>query len=197
MKKIPHLLLVSRLVLSFVLPIFSFVENGVYWIAVLIFIGLLTDIFDGIIARQIGVSTPKLRLMDSWIDRVFWISILATAYLCFPEVITQIFPWLVILISLDGLYYLVSLVRFKKAASAHPYITKLLGISLFVGFELLFIWEYAFVLAVIVPVLGVIARIDSILIYLILKEWDCDIPSFVHAIKLRKGKPIRRTKLLN
>jgi len=42
-------------------------------------IGLLSDIFDGIIARRLGVATPSLRRLDSQTDAAFWLAVLASA----------------------------------------------------------------------------------------------------------------------
>ncbi len=51
------------------------------------FIGLLTDIFDGIIARKVGVSSEKLRRLDSQVDLVFWLSLGFAAYFINTELI--------------------------------------------------------------------------------------------------------------
>ena len=44
-------------------------------IVIAIVVGLLSDIFDGIIARHRGISTVKMRRLDSQTDLVFWLSV--------------------------------------------------------------------------------------------------------------------------
>lgn len=43
------------------------------WYVVLIVIALLTDVFDGILARKWNTSTERLRKLDSNIDTIFWL----------------------------------------------------------------------------------------------------------------------------
>src|SRR5215469_1986808 len=53
------------------------------WNRILLFfllsLGVLSDIFDGIIARRLGVATSRLRRADSLADVIFWLAVLAAA----------------------------------------------------------------------------------------------------------------------
>ena len=64
-----------RLALGFIIIIFSYslVNSYRMIIVALIILGVLTDIFDGIIAGKLNISSHWLRRMDSSIDHVFWI----------------------------------------------------------------------------------------------------------------------------
>ena len=79
-RHLPLALMYARLVLGLVLLALAWL--GVAHFAALagglITAGLLTDIFDGIVARQLGVSTEKLRRLDSTIDQVFWTSVVVS-----------------------------------------------------------------------------------------------------------------------
>ena len=68
--QIPKLLIFARLIIGLTLIVLSSLNIGHYkMIAIaLLTIGLLTDIFDGIIARLLSISTQKLRRLDSTID---------------------------------------------------------------------------------------------------------------------------------
>ena len=88
--KTPYLLIVFRFLLAPTILIFSYyAEESIarLWIIVFIILGLLSDIFDGIIARQMGISTVKMRRMDSQTDLVFWLSIGIACYHLNPELI--------------------------------------------------------------------------------------------------------------
>ena len=73
MKKLPITLIYSRLLIGAVLILLSIVNASHYavWSITLIAVGLLTDIFDGIIARWLGISNEHLRRLDSTIDGIF------------------------------------------------------------------------------------------------------------------------------
>ncbi|WP_374164563.1 hypothetical protein [Arcticibacter sp. MXS-1] len=45
--------------------------------------------------------------------------------------------------------------------------------------------------------LGIVSRIENLAILLLLKSWESDIPSVVHALQRRRGKDIKRNKLFN
>lgn len=79
MKNIPIGLIYSRLIIGFAILIFSLfeIENLKFYTISLLTVGLLTDIFDGIIARKLNISSEKLRRLDSTIDQLFFICIIA------------------------------------------------------------------------------------------------------------------------
>ena len=161
------------------------------------YFGLLTDIFDGIIARKFGVSSEKLRRLDSQIDLIFWLSIGFAAYFLNPDLIKTEWLSIVLVFSLEVLCYLVSWIKFGKETCTHAWLSKLWGVSLVIAFTYLIGFQnagWAFDLAVI---LGLISHLDVILIILILPKWQYDIPTFYHAWKIRKGKKLKKSVLVN
>ena len=55
---VPRILVYSRIVIGLVCVFLAWqVDDFRFWIFALMLTGLLTDIFDGIIARRLGVST--------------------------------------------------------------------------------------------------------------------------------------------
>ena len=68
----PLALTASRLVLGPVLLLVAWrhPEPGA-WLAAGVVVGFLTDLFDGIVARRLNVSSPNLRRFDSQTDLVF------------------------------------------------------------------------------------------------------------------------------
>lgn len=75
--KIPIILIFSRLIIGFVIISLTLIKVEFYQTiaVVLLSLGLLTDIFDGIIARHLNISTQKLRRLDSTVDQIFFISV--------------------------------------------------------------------------------------------------------------------------
>lgn len=84
---IPKILIFSRLIIGLVIIALSYLHVPYYaTIAItLLTIGLLTDIFDGIIARQLNISTQYLRRLDSTIDQLFFISVAVATYIQCPD----------------------------------------------------------------------------------------------------------------
>ena len=73
MNKLPLALIYLRLIIGFTIIFLSIshVENYKFIAVILFAIGLLTDIFDGIIARRLNISTQTLRRLYSATNRFF------------------------------------------------------------------------------------------------------------------------------
>ena len=199
MIQIPKALIFLRLVIGFAIIYLSIVhvDNYKIFAIILLSIGLLTDIFDGIIARQLKVSTQKLRRLDSSIDQIFFISVTIATYIqCSDFFKTNAFK-LIILLGFEGLTYVVSYIKFKKEIATHSIGAKIWTLLLFATLIQLIVQCQSIVLFNICFWTGLLTRIEIIAIILILKTWTNDVPTFYHSIKLRQGKQIRRHKLFN
>jgi CDP-diacylglycerol--glycerol-3-phosphate 3-phosphatidyltransferase len=198
-KKLPLTLIYSRLVIGAVIMLLSYrlVEHYRLYITLLFFIGLLTDIFDGILARHLNVSSVSFRRLDSTIDQVFFIAVAVSTYMLCPEFYKSNVLKLVILLGAEGLAYLVCFIKFKKEIATHSIGAKIWTLLLFATL-IQILWQCQsgiwFSLCFWV---GLITRLEIIAILLVLKGWASDIPSVYHAVKLRQGKLIRRHKLFN
>ena len=198
-KKIPIALIYLRLILGFIVLYLSYIkiEHYNYIAILLITIGLLSDIFDGILARKLNVSTKLLRRLDSSIDQIFFICVIVATYLQYPLFFKENWIWLILLISSEVLTYVVSFIKFKKEIATHSIGAKIWTLFLFTTLVEITYSGNSVVLFQLCFWIGIITRLEIIAIILILKKWTNDVPSIFAAIRLRKGKEIRRNKLFN
>ncbi|KQK26480.1 CDP-alcohol phosphatidyltransferase [Chryseobacterium aquaticum] len=199
MKTIPYLLIAIRFVFAPIIFFLAFTkaEESRFIILSLMFIGLLTDIFDGIIARKVGVSSEKLRRLDSQVDLVFWLSLGFAAYFINTELIKSHWKNIALIFIMEALCYIISFIKFKKETCTHAFLSKMWGLSLLISFTYLIGFQqvgWAFYLTII---LGFISHLDVILIILILPKWQYDVPSFYHAWKIRKGIERKKSIFFN
>lgn len=199
MKTLPYILISLRFILAPVILSLSYFigEKSRFLILGLMYFGLLTDIFDGIIARKAGVSTEKLRRLDSQTDMVFWLSLGFAAYFLNPDLIKDEWIGVVIILGMEVLCYIVSWLKFGKETCTHAFLSKMWGLSLLVAFTYLIGFQQAGWSFYLFVILGFIAHIDVIMIILILPKWQYDVPSSYHAWKIRKGKKRRKSVLFN
>lgn len=199
MKYLPLYLIWFRFFLSPVMLFAAYVYDitAGQAIVLMLFMGLLSDIFDGIIARKAGVSSERLRRMDSQVDMIFWLSAGFSAWFIWPEVIRAHQLVIYSLLGMELTCYVVSIAKFSKETCSHAYLSKLWGLTLLAAFTDL-IWNgnagFLFFLCL---GAGIVSHIDRILITLILPTWQHDIPSAYHAYRIRQNKPIRRFVLFN
>ncbi len=166
-------------------------------ILLLMHLGLLSDIFDGIVARHLGEQTEKMRRWDSQTDTIFWLAIAVASWHLHPMALLNEIWAITAILAMQAMCYVVSLLKFGKENCTHAWLSKLWALTLVLAFTRLIGWgeaSFCFTLAV---VSGLIAHVDVILITLILPRWEHDVPSAYHAWLVRKGVPFRKHKLLN
>jgi CDP-diacylglycerol--glycerol-3-phosphate 3-phosphatidyltransferase len=146
---------------------------------------VLSDIFDGIIARRLKVSTTQLRQADSWADIALLLSIALSTWLVYPQVILDFQTPLSVAIVAQLTLFATSLAKFSKLPSFHTYTAKVWGLTLLVAVVGLFGFGYAHMLWLAI-VLCLINSLEEIVMTLILPQWHCDVLSIFHAVKLRR-----------
>ncbi|MCX8533181.1 CDP-alcohol phosphatidyltransferase family protein [Chryseobacterium luquanense] len=199
MKTIPYILIGIRFFLAPIIILLSYLKDAEsrFIILTLMYIGLLTDIFDGIIARKVGVSSEKLRRLDSQVDLVFWMSLGFAAYFLNPTLIRDEWQSILLIFIMEALCYITSWIKFGKETCTHAWLSKLWGLSLLLAFTYLIGFQttgWAFNLTII---LGFISHLDVIMIILILPKWNYDVPSFYHALRIRRGAERKKTTFFN
>ncbi|RMZ59272.1 CDP-alcohol phosphatidyltransferase family protein [Chryseobacterium nematophagum] len=199
MKTIPYILIGIRFIMAPIILLLAYFQGGESrnLILGLMYFGLLTDIFDGIIARKVGVSSEKLRRLDSQTDLIFWLSLGFAVYFLNPELIKNEWKGILLILIMEALCYIVSICKFGKETCTHAFLSKMWGISLLLAFTYLIDFQqsgWAFYLTV---ALGFVAHIDVILIILLLPKWQYDVPSSYHAWKIRKGKQRKKSIFFN
>ena len=197
--QIPIALIFSRLIIGLAIIMLSIlrVHNYKAIAIALLTVGLLTDIFDGIIARQLNVSTQKLRRLDSSIDQVFFISVAVATYIQCPGFFETNALKLTILLGLEAVTYLVSFLKFKKEIATHSIGAKIWTLILFATLIQIILQCQSTILFNLCFWIGILTRLEIIAIIMALKKWTNDVPTFYHSLKLRNNKEIKRHRMFN
>jgi len=196
---LPITLIYSRLGIGLVIILLSIkqVDNYRFIAVLLLSIGILTDILDGIIARRLNISTQTLRRLDSTIDQVFFISFSVATFIQCPEFFINNWLKLSILLGFEALAYLVSFLKFRKEIATHSMGAKIWTLLLFATIVQIILQCESVVLFNICFYAGLLTRLEIIAIIFILKKWTTDVPTIYHSIKLRQGKNIKHHKMFN
>lgn len=199
MKHLPKALIISRFFIGLIILVLSLCQVAYFNIyAVILFaIGLLTDIFDGIIARRLNISTENLRRLDSTTDQVFFILIAIATYINSSAFYKDNMLQLSILLLAELATYIVCYIKFRKEVATHAISSKIWTLILFATLIQVILTKDSSVLFQFCFYVGILTRLEIIAILLILKKWTNDVPSIFQAIMLRKGKKIKRHKLFN
>ena len=182
---IPMLLTALRALLAPVIIVLALFNPDPGAFAICLSLGFLSDVFDGIIARRLGVASPGLRRLDSGADTLFYVAATFAAWHLYPQVIKENSGALILLIMLELARYAVDFAKFGREASYHMWSSKAWGVVLFVAFFALLAFGYAGPWVAMALYVGIAADIEGLAISFVLAEWKSDVPSIVHAIRAR------------
>ena len=189
MKKLPFFLVWSRLGLGLGVLGSSFYAVPHWRIYALtgLILGLLTDVFDGIVARRLGVATERLRRLDSAVDLIFFLAIgLALAVQSFGF-FREHAREMLLLLGAEALTYLAGFLKFRKEMALHTWGAKGWSVLLVATLAQLLWTGDAPVLFPICFWLGLVTRLEMLLIVVVLKRWAHDVPHLGAALQLRKN----------
>lgn len=199
----------SRLVLPLSLTLLRlFLGPAIVWLAyahpdqrtlmvAFLYAAILSDIFDGIAARRMGVAYPWFRRLDSRVDLAFWCCAGWAAHVIEPALVGSHLWAIIVLAVLEAACYAISFARFGRGPGTHGYLAKAWALALVGAFTALLGYGVAGAPFWIMFVIGVAADIEIIAIMFLLPSWQHDVPSVFEAIRIRRGLPARRCRLLN
>ena len=148
-------------------------------------VAFLSDLFDGIVARWLGVATPALRRLDSAADTLFYLAATVAAWHLHPDAIRGRAGMLAALVALELARYAFDAWKFRREASYHMWSSKLWGIALFAGFVALLAFDADGVLVDLAVLVGIVADLEGLAISAVMPRWQSDVPTIVHAWRLR------------
>jgi CDP-diacylglycerol--glycerol-3-phosphate 3-phosphatidyltransferase len=186
MRQVPLLLTLFRAALAPVVAVTA-LRGGDHAIFAACLIGaFVSDIFDGVIARRLGIATPGLRRLDSIADSLFYVATTFAVWLLRPEAITSRVALLGVLVALELVRYAFDFIKFRREASYHMWSSKLWGIALFAAFVSLLVFDADNVLVTAAIVLGIFCDIEGLAISFVLKRWQSDVPTLAAARRLAR-----------
>ncbi len=184
-KRIPYFLIYSRLVMAvyLILTAFSKPLQDPILISIVLVTGILTDIFDGIIARKLKSDTVHLRQLDSKVDTAFWISFLYLLLCIHPKFMRDHAVQLFILLASEIVIQLLGYFKFNRALALHTYSAKTWAVLLtFTVLRLLLVGN-AETLFYMMFIWGLISQTEVLIIVFKLKVFTVDVRSVFSLFK--------------
>lgn len=152
---------------------------------------MLSDIFDGVIARKLGVATAPLRVADSRADAWFFACAALSAWIAAPGAVLQHANLIAASLVLQAGSYVFDLIRYRRIMCLHAYSAKLWGVSLYGTMAALIAFHTAAMLPFAFAV-GLVSFLDAAAIKLILPGWRHDVLSAFHALRTARSACVGR-----
>ena len=189
MRQLPFALILFRLAAGPALLVLCLVQPPyvALWCVLVLALGVLSDIFDGVIARKLGVVTPALRLWDSRVDVVFWLSVAISLHMLYPQIWHVTWIMLAVLGVMEAVTHAISYLRFRREASTHHLLSKIFCLFLWALASQIYImgetgWLFWLTLAI-----GAASQLEAMAIMLIIPAWQVDVKSIEAARALRRA----------
>ncbi|HEV2646481.1 MAG TPA: CDP-alcohol phosphatidyltransferase family protein [Acidobacteriaceae bacterium] len=159
--------------------------NGVA-LASMVVAALLSDIFDGVLARRWRCDTAGVRLFDSMADTVFYAGAAIAVWVGRPQVWQRNATLLVILLGMEGVRAGFEFAKFGKPASYHSYVAKAWGLILAAAVVAAFVWPGAQWLMPVALAMGILTNAEGLMISIMLPVWRHDVKTLKDARRLRR-----------
>jgi CDP-diacylglycerol--glycerol-3-phosphate 3-phosphatidyltransferase len=182
---VPALLVALRFALGPVLFLDATDGATSPWFLVGLVVAFLSDIFDGVIARRLGLVSPQLRVADGRTDVWFYLWVVASAWQSHQGAIIATALPILLMVAAQLLSWLTDWWKYRQLCNYHAYTAKLWGITLFVATVALFGFDTGGVFFWVAAVAGVLCLAEEIAMTLTLDTWTCDVPSVFHALRLQ------------
>lgn len=153
-------------------------------VLVLFIIAFVSDYFDGVVARALGVVTRALRQADSAVDTIFYLVLAAATWRLHGDVLGRHRAALGICLGTLAGWYLLDLVRWRAVAGFHAWSAKVFAAALGVWAVMLYRFGTDGPWLVVACVAGTISHVEGMATSLVLRQHATDVPTLWHAVGL-------------
>ena len=184
--KLPSALVAFRIALGPGLVLISLQPHSGLLLAGGVVLALLSDIFDGVLARRWHVDSARLRVADTLADTIFYCCILAVILLRFPEFLQRHWLLLVMLLAAEAGQQAFAFAKFGRNASYHSLLSKFWGLLLATATIALLGFGVDNWLLDVAIAWGIVCNVEGLAMSLLLPAWRPDVLTLGHALRLRR-----------
>jgi CDP-diacylglycerol--glycerol-3-phosphate 3-phosphatidyltransferase len=183
---IPWVMAAGRAVLGPVLIAGAACSWNGFALAGMVVAALVSDIYDGVLARRWRCDTAGVRLFDSMADTVFYLCTAAALWVSEPQLWRSYGGLLVVLLVMEAVRFAFDFVKFGKPASYHSYLAKMWGLVMAVAVIGVFALDRSNVLVPAALVLGILCNVEGMAMSAMMPVWRKDVKTLVEAWRIRR-----------
>lgn len=157
-----------------------------FTLAAMVVTALLSDIFDGVLARRWRVDTAAVRLFDSMCDMVFYVCVGVALWMLQPQLLVGSLALLCALLAVEAANFAANFAKYGRPASYHSYLAKAWGLVLAAAIAAAFVSGHAGLLMQLALWMGVASNVETIAMSLMLPVWRRDVKTIAEALRIRK-----------
>ena len=186
MKVLPWVLIGLRLLFAPVILVAALMGWRGSTLFAIAALAMLSDLFDGVIARKLRVDTERIRQVDSRVDTVFYFAAGAALLYRFPNVWRQ-YEFSILALAIVELGRMAFEWRkFGRAAAYHMWSAKAWGLAMLLGFGEVTLRGHAGVLFVVALGLGFVTNLEGLAASVLFRQWHYDVATYWHAMRIER-----------
>jgi CDP-diacylglycerol--glycerol-3-phosphate 3-phosphatidyltransferase len=185
-QRLPWALVALRAALAPGIVLISQLCSSGLLLAGIVMLALVSDVYDGVLARRWQVDTPRLRRCDTGADTLFYLGVILVLALRYPTTASRLSTLFAVLIAVEIGQHLFAFLKYRRNASYHSLLAKSWGLLLagaVIGLFAFGLDNWYLTLAV---AWGVLCNVEGFIMSLLLPSWQRDVPTLAHAWRLRK-----------
>ena len=149
-------------------------------------LGLVSDVLDGALARRLGQVTEFGATLDQWGDFALWVSLPIAAWWLWPEIIRREALYVIVALACMLAPTAMAFLKYREVPGYHTTSVKLGSVLMGVSVPLLLLFDVAWPFRA-AALFQVVCAIDELGITLLLAECRHDVPSLLHAWRMRRS----------
>ena len=159
--------------------------NGIT-LAGIVVAALVSDIYDGVLARRWRCDTAGVRLFDSMADTVFYLCTAVALWVSQSQLWRSYGGLLVALLVLEAMRFAFDFAKFGKPASYHTYLAKAWGLVMGIAVIGVFALDRSNLFVPAALVLGILCDLEGLAMSLVMPVWRKDIKTLRAAWHIRR-----------
>jgi len=152
---------------------------------ILLAAALLTDVFDGMLARKLNQAGPAGARLDSWADFCIYMSLPLCAWWLWPDIMRKEAVFIVAVVASYIVPVTYGWLKYRRMTGYHTRLAKisavLMGPSILLMFSRITPWPFR-----IFTIFPVSACIEELMMTTLLPRWHANIPSFRRALAVKR-----------
>jgi CDP-diacylglycerol--glycerol-3-phosphate 3-phosphatidyltransferase len=147
---------------------------------------LASDVADGALARRLGVESDFGARLDQWADFAVWLTFPLGAWWLWPAIVRRESPYAILAVVCMLVPTAVAYAKYGAVPGYHTWSVKLGSVLMAMGVPLLLVFDLAWPFRA-AALFQLVCAVDELGITMLSAECRHDVPSVVHAARLRRG----------
>jgi CDP-diacylglycerol--glycerol-3-phosphate 3-phosphatidyltransferase len=181
----PEVLIAFRAACAPAIFVMAWIGSPGPLLAAILTAAFFSDVFDGIIARRLGCATAALRHADSRVDTLFYLAAAVALRVSVPNVFDASSGPLALLVAVHVSRATFELAKYGRLSAYHMWSSKALGVLMVITMAKVFMTGRPSALVSLALWAGVLNELEGFAASAILPASIPDVPSLLHALRLR------------